>query len=137
MPYYAFTIKKTRGVPTDVHYENYLEWLSHKFAIWNVNYEYHKGMHVHCILEAAKTPALSEVKFEKYGWSFRIVPIYNLTGWKKYITKDAIKNMQDEVYGCDPRVRSTDVGEFPVDNPNIFQEDYLDYKKFDIRKLCS
>lgn len=88
---YAVTVKKTRGTPVLSDYESYLSWLGERVVIYDVNYEFTRGMHIHFIISSAtklerKDPSLYR---DRYGWNILALPIYNVEGWRRYIYKDS------------------------------------------------
>lgn len=90
--YYALTIKKTRGVPTEKDYEEYFSWLiAQGYQIWEVNYETTRGLHVHCILECAeRIPHFKKALYrDNFGWNLHAVPIFHRRGWVRYSEKDS------------------------------------------------
>lgn len=118
MKTYALTIKKTRKPITLDLYEDYLSWLSGKCEVANINYEDTRGLHVHCVIRTSDEFQFSDLKIVPHGWSFKMVPIYNLAGWIKYSEKDADKRVESqlelqELYENDPRQSSYIPDDYP------------------------
>jgi len=96
--YYALTIKKTRGDPIRSDYEGYLATMYQKnpgLQDCGTYYETQKGLHIHALLfKRGKTLGYSDVLLaeNQHGWSIRLKMVYNLAGWKRYITKHQIKS---------------------------------------------
>lgn len=85
---YAVTSKKTRQPVTQQHYLDYLDSLKDEYAIYNVNFETTRGLHVHYMLTSHTKLDFKDLYKTKYGWNHKAVPIYNRTGWESYIRKD-------------------------------------------------
>lgn len=147
---YALTLKKTRKPILLTDYEDYLTWLQDRgYKVTEVNYEDTKGLHVHFILSAPAELIYGQLKRDPYGWSIRFVPIYNRTGWMKYITKDTNRDvynlyMKKELEAYDPRSRGVEPGdgfpEPPGDEQDSGSEELansikLKWPNFDIRKF--
>lgn len=91
--YYALSIRKTRGTKDVSDYEAYIATMLYKNkSVVNMGhyYEYTEGLHVHMLLYKHGQGTLShnDCKVVKYGWHVYLEPVYNLQGWKRYITKD-------------------------------------------------
>lgn len=86
--HYAITAKKTRGVISKIHYEDYLGYISDLGSVGNVNYETTRGLHLHFVLLTKDKLDYSKLKPTKYGWNIKAVPIYDMDKWISYIQKD-------------------------------------------------
>jgi len=93
MKYFAITLKKTRNPIRAVDYFDYLDVLKGMYDVNNVNFEDTKGLHCHFIIKSRQGINFKDLYLQKYGWSLRVVPIYDLDGWKKYIRKDSEKKV--------------------------------------------
>lgn len=111
MKLYALTVKKTRKPITLDLYEDYLTWLATKAEVSNINYEDTRGLHVHCLITAPDDFQYNDLKILPFGWSFKMVPIYDLMGWLSYSEKDRNKHVREnlimeELHENDPRQTS-------------------------------
>lgn len=136
MKVYALTVKKTRKPITLALYEDYLTWLSKKVHVGNVNYEDTRGLHIHLVIQSEEEFPYNELKMEKYGWSYKMVPIYNHDGWIHYIEKDTkkdikLEHMLQELHENDPRTES----EVPNIEPEYSEETIEILPNFDIRNI--
>lgn len=91
--YYAITIKKTRGTPIRSDYEGYMATMFQKnpgVVDCGSYYEHTKGLHIHGLLfKRGKFGYSDAINSENQrGWSIRVRPVYNLSGWKQYIKKE-------------------------------------------------
>lgn len=118
MYHYAITVKKTRGKPEVADYESYLSWLGERVVVYDVNYEFTRGLHIHFIIDTRHKLQRKDASLyrDRYGWNILAVPIYNIEGWERYIHKDShtedVKNIKrqkqmEELHSLDPRVHDS------------------------------
>jgi len=99
MPYYALTLKKTRGKPTKKDYEGYLSTLLHNNpSVRNLGhyYELTRGLHVHALLSAPILGYSDCINVEgQRGWNINVSEVRSLEAWSRYIIKDQPKFSSD------------------------------------------
>lgn len=99
MTYYAATIKKTRGVPVESDYEDYLSEVFRKnpsIADRGRFYEYTRGCHVHMLLYSERPIGYSDLKIHNHGWNVNLSVVRSLGAWNTYIRKDQGKLIEEE-----------------------------------------
>lgn len=94
MYYYACTARKTNKPITRTHYLDYLNAISDKGKVGNVNFEMTRGMHCHYIIETEQKISHNDLRPTKRGWNVKAIPMYNRKGWIKYCRKDHEANKE-------------------------------------------
>lgn len=102
--FYACTIKRTRGTPTEADYESYLSTMLAKNPSISDRgrfYEYTRGCHVHMLLYSERKIGYSDLKLSdrQHGWNINLSPVRSLTAWNRYIRKDQKADSKGSVAG--------------------------------------
>lgn len=128
--YYALTIKKTRGDPIRSDYEGYLATMYQKnpgLQDCGTYYETERGLHLHALLfKRGNTLGYSDVLLaeNQRGWSIRLKLVYNLAGWKRYITKHQTPKRTDSSEAkrdvCEDTRQDESVSTESIEEPKMF-----------------
>jgi len=96
---YAFTLRRTSSpadVTENIYREHIIKMLGKGLIIDSYVFERKNGLHVHGIINVPSNYNLQRLRVR--GWKLHLDPIYNYTGWSKYIAKEQFKNDTDQVY---------------------------------------
>lgn len=96
MKYFAVTARKTNRPITEEHYNDYLNSISDKGEIANVNFETKRGLHVHFVIKSDNIINFNTMRPTKRGWMVKVVPIYDMKGWISYINKPNDEKVHNE-----------------------------------------
>lgn len=132
MNHWGLTIKKTRKPIWLSDYQQLLNELP--MVKQKIHYEDTRGLHCHLILSGT---TIDYNDFKRRGWSFKIEPIYDQEGWRRYCAKDEnkqikYKHMLLELEHFEPK--EVDI---PKTEELIEEEENAVSCKLDIRKLKS
>lgn len=87
---YAITMRKSKS-PKKVTQETYEKQMQYfrdqmQCVFSDINYELTAGLHLHALIKVPTCYPFT--RFRVRGWSIKLVEIYDLDGWIKYINKD-------------------------------------------------
>lgn len=92
---YAITARKTNKPITKTHYYDYLDKLSDLGDIGNVNFEDHRGLHLHFLLKSKDKVPYAKFRPTKRGWNVKAIPIHDKRNWISYCRKDRFQGNND------------------------------------------